>query len=71
LQYLIPNESISLVFEDSDLLDGAKRLEGLLHQLLGEAGGQPAAVDRAVGRRALVVYFVEGKRLRVYWKRRR
>jgi len=39
--------------------------EGLLQQVLGEAIGDAAAVDRAVGRAGLVVDFVEGQRFGV------
>lgn len=67
----LPNERISLILEDPDLLDSAEGLEGLLHQLLGETGGETAAVDRAVGWGALVVYLVEGQGFGVYWKRRK
>lgn len=61
-----PNECVALVLEHSDLLDGSEGLEGLLHEVLREAVGQAAAVDRAVGGTRLVVDFVESERLRVH-----
>ncbi len=60
-----PDEGISLVLEDPDLLDGSKVREGLLQELLREAVGDAAAVHGAVGRAGLVVDLVERQGLGV------
>lgn len=65
-----PDESITLVFKDSDLLDGAEGGEGLLYQVLAKPIGQTSTVDRAVGRTGLVVHLVKRQRLRVHWKQK-
>ncbi len=62
----VPDEGVALVLEDPDLLDGAEVSKGLLEELLTEAVGDAPAVDRAVGRRALVVHLVKAQRLRVH-----
>lgn len=61
----LPDESVSLVLENPDLLDRAERREGLLHELFRESVGQSPAVDGAVSGTALVVDLVERQRLRV------
>ena len=49
-------EGVTFVFEHSDVLDHAELGERLLHELLGQAVGEAAAVHRAVGRGTLVVH---------------
>jgi len=61
----LPNKCVSFILEDPDLLNSSEVREGLLQQVLGEAVGDTAAVDRAVGRAGLVVDFVEGQRFGV------
>ncbi len=63
MHFYSPNEGVALVLEHPDLLDVAKGRKGLGHELLGQAGGQAAAVHRAVGRTGLVVHLVERQRL--------
>ena len=65
----LPNECISLVLEYPNFLDGSEGGEGLLEELFREAGGDAAAVHRAVGRARLVVHLVEGQGLGVDWKK--
>ena len=55
----LPDKSISLVFEDPDLLNGSEAGERLLQQFLRQSIGDASAVDGAVGRGALVVHFIE------------
>jgi hypothetical protein len=57
-------EGVAFVLEDSDVLDDSELRERLLHQLLGQAVGEAAAVHRAVGRRALVVDLRETRRFK-------
>lgn len=61
----VPDESVALVFENSNFLDRAKGREGLLHELLREAISQASAVDGAIGRATLIVNLVERQWLRV------
>lgn len=65
-----PDESITLVLEYTNLLDGSKRRESFLHQLLCQTIGQSTAVYCTVCRTTLIVYFIESQWLRVCCKQK-
>ena len=65
----LPDKCVSLVLEDSDLLNGTEVCEGFLEQFFRESVGDAAAVDGAVGGARLVVDLVERQRLRVGCKK--
>ena len=61
----LPDKCVSLVLEDSDLLNGTEVCEGFLEQFFRETVGDAAAVHGAVGGARLVVDLVERQGLRV------
>lgn len=62
-QIVLPDEGVSLVFKDTDLLDLAVGSKDLLESLFGRSLGQVAAIDGAIGGRRLAKDFVIGQRL--------